>query len=540
MKRGENSDSKVPYKYTLIAFNPQLMQLFKFKRPYNILNNINTFIKKNERWIFIGLLIIGAFLRFSLLPYTEWFGDPARDLLVPQHILLYHEIPNLGHVASGTQPVFYYPPLYFYILAFIQIPSTNIWYILSVLVLMNIFGIGVFYSIVKRLSGIVSAVIATFLYVFSFYFLHNQTSITAYRFDLPIFLAGTLFHLIGIQKKQSRWIILGLFFLVVAASINYAILILIPVFLVWTIVYFRRHLEKPIYYFSFVYALFVVIYFNFARFIIKNYSWSTLFQPFLPQNNIKISANKFVPELIHQFSIITNNVFPIYTSFIMVIIATIVCLYLVKNHTKRFALFYPLSFLVLTLVLSAIKNPPESEGSYYFYSVTPFLFMIIGICSQYKKPYSICILSGLALIFLAWVTVRPVVDLYQQPKSFQIAESASTTIISELKQIQLQEQYPDMLFWRLRTISTYDAEWHMTTYVYFMEKKLGKLLHIYEHYNNLAWDGLEKYVVIVCMIDENTSLNWCKGDVLRLYPQAILVKQIPTVSLYPILLYKNQ
>lgn len=485
---------------------------------------------------FIVILITGAFLRLILLPNMEWFGDPARDILVAQHILRYGEIPNIGHVASGTNPIFYYPPLYFYILAILQIPSTNIWYIGSTMVLFNVLSIVVIFFLTKRLSDTLSAFIATTFYTYSPYILQNQSSITAYRFDLPIFLLGTYLHITGIQKKQPIVLFLSLFFLAIASSINYAVLILMPIFILWIIIYFHKHIDLILSILLYTYTLFIIIFYGFAKHTITLYGWTSFIAPFLPTNYIQIVDP--IHTFINHCILFLTNVFPEQAFVSLILILFLLCINIIWKRQRIVSLLYPLSFIMITIVLSALKKQPVM--SYFYYSVTPFLFILLGMCSTVKKPYGATIISGIIILFLGWYALSPG-DISIQPNlSYQKTEYAVDAIIAEIKKIKIQEQYPDILFWRLRVIDIYTNEWQMSAYAYFLEKKLGRLLKINDHYHNLAWIGTTDYLVIVCQADENTTTSWCHKHIIAEYPQAILIKQIITPLQYPVFLYRTK
>ena len=58
-------------------------------------------------------------------------------------------------------------------------------------------------------------------------------------------------------------------------------------------------------------------------------------------------------------------------------------------------------------------------------------------------------------------------------------------------------------------LSEKNIDWESTAYYYFFERKLGKLVRVYDYYNNLQWIGGDDYIVIICLIDDKTTLFWC-------------------------------
>ena len=442
---------------------------------HSVFRNITEIIKKNDR-VFLGFFIIfGALLRFILLPSTIWSGDAARDLLVSQHILIYHEIPNIGHVASGTNPVSYYPPLYYFLLAILQIPSTNTWYILSVFVLLNVASIGIFYCIAKRLSNSISALLATMLYTFSSYYLDQQTTLTSMHFALPLFFTGTLFHLAGIQKRQPSLVFFGLFFLVIASSINYAVLILIPIFLAWTFVTFKKDPKKTTYFICYVYILFIVIYFSLVKYIVTNYGWSTFLAPLSLDNNISI--RNFPAHIVEQYYTLLSTVFPLYTRVFMGILLIAIIWITLQRPKQIISILYPISFLVTTLLLCAVKR--GSVENYYYYLVAPFVFIIIGMCFQSKKTTVIAIiLVSTIFVCAGWSSIRNSEWLFHRSRTYQETEHTVDTILTELKSVENVRFNQNLSFVAITALNKTNYYWEGLKYSFFFEKKIGKVFWI--------------------------------------------------------------
>lgn len=497
-----------------------------------------TNIKKEYLYLSV-VILIAALTRFYVLPSTRWSGDPARDLLVSQHILTYHETPNIGHVASGTNPISYYPPVYYYLLAFLRLPSLNIWYILSVFVLCNVAGIGIFYLIAGRLSRPLSACIATTLYACSSYYLERQTTLSSMHFILPVFMLGFLLHLIGIQKRKMTYILSGLFLIVLAGSINYAALILLPVFFIWIYLTFKHQFRKTILSIFFSIVLICVLFSRFARFIISTYSWTTFINPLLPSNNIAIN-NNLIARFIEQYKNLSTTIFPFATSFIMISICfLIVSLLIYQNKKRAFFILYPLSFVIFTLVLGSIKN--TEFGSYYYYLVAPFLFIMISKCIEI--PISHKVFKFIPLIFLIIVfysVIQQIPSVLTRVHTYQDSERIADSIIKETAILQKSKGYKDFHFFQITALNKNNNEWEGLQYSYFLEQKTGKSFRVYDHYNNLQWINENDYVVMICMEDPKTSLQWCRDYFTLHYPSFILLKQIQSdSSTVPIFIYKN-
>lgn len=493
----------------------------------------------NKEYLYIAVVLcIAAVFRFAVLPTTGWNGDPARDLLVSQHILTYNEIPNIGHVASGTKPISYYPPVYYYFLALLRLPSLNVWYVLSVFVLLNIGGLGVFFLIAKRLSSPLSACIATTLFACSSYYIDRQTTLSSMHFILPLFLLGTYFHLAGLQKRNIKFVLSGLFFITLASSINYASLILLPVYILWIYISFRPDYHKTITSILFVYTILGILFFQFARFITTQYSFNTFISPLLPSNNTIINGNIF-RKFIEEYTKLSSAIFPTVTSLIMVLSVCIVFFILRQKKRNWFSLVYPLSFLFFTLVLSAIKNMPA--GTYYYYLVAPFLFIIISKIIDIPTQYHVlklvqCILLG--VVFFG--SAGHVPSVFNRINSYQNSENITDTIIVEAENLKKTEGYSDLHFFQIVALNQSNDEWEGLQFSYFLEQKTSKIFRIYDHYNNLEWINGNDYIVTICLTDDKTTLSWCNEYFRSRYPSYRLSKQIQSSpGQYPVTWYKK-
>lgn len=492
---------------------------------------------KKEYIALFFILILAAVFRFALLPTTVWSADAARDLLVSRHILLYHEMPNIGHVASGTNPVFYYPPVYYYLLALIQIPSTDIWYVLGVFVLLNITSIAVFYAITKQLSSPFPALVATSLYAFSAYYLDRQTTLSSMHFTLPLFLTGTLFHLTGIKKRKLVLICIGLTFLMVSASINYAALILIPVFFLWTCLAFKRHLEKPLFFLLFIYALFCLLNFHFAYYIVTHYGWAQLLTPFSPQHNTSLEQFS-VSNLVSQYGLLMSQPFPLYTRFVMNTFIFLLGTLPFRNRTMLLQACYPLSFLITTLLFSAIKNIPVI--GYYYYLVIPFVFVTIGIVIQpIPRNRIMILLSGAVILCTLWLTVVTIRLPFYRSNSFYAAEQTVNEVVSVVNTINTAQKSDNPHVVRITAFTKEGGEWESLAYGFFIEKKFGKVYQVYDHYNNLDWKASSDYFASVCQISDTTSQEWCNQQFTVKYPNYTFVKKITAPTNFPVMLYRK-
>lgn len=494
--------------------------------------------------LFLALILVtGTILRFVLLPTTHWYGDPARDLIVSRHIIKYNEIPKIGQAASGTNPMFFYPPIYYFLLAFIQIPSTNTWYVYSVYILFSVTTISTLYYIAKRLSGPWSAAVAVILYTFSSFYLEIHTTLNSDNFALPFFLLGTLFHLKGIQKNKSLDVFIGLFFLALASSIFYAAMILLPIYMLWTIVAFHNKPKKIAYFFIFTCAILGILFFRFFQYFLISGKGNILI-PLSPYNNISVSTDLFI-HLYYQYRLFLSTIFPFYTSLFMIFIPIAIIVFLIRMR-KFFSILYLLSFVFFTLLLCALKNKPVE--AYYYLLVAPFVFIIIGLITRYRIKRSPALLFSVFLVLLAsWSSMRGNEYFFLRKNTYREIEQVAMEIMSELKALQRQNHYQNLHFARLTVLNEKnEADWDGLNYAFFMENEAGKIFKVTDKIegaltvtNNLDWTTTDDYYVLICLLGSTTTLPWCLLNFNYEHPNYTYIRQIQTTSPFPIVLYKK-
>ena len=478
----------------------------------------NSFSKSAEIYIFLAIIVVGSVVRISVIPTTLWYGDVARDLLVSEHIFRYHEIPNIGHVASGTNPIFYYPPIYYFFLTLLKGPFMSIWYLTGIFVFLAVISLGLLYLINRQLFGVRIAMIATSLFALSPFYIDRQTTISSMHFTLPIFLGGTLLHLTGIQRRDKNYLFVGLFLLVVASSINYAALICIPIFLLWILVKFRK-LRNFFNSTTFVITCFYILYLPFAYFVTVHYGFDAFLFPFLPSSNVSPHSNVLL-NIVTEYRKIVMNVFPAGTSVLMILFP-IVLLVAQFRRKKTFPYLYVLGFIVLTLLLSAMKNKP-TENYYYFLMDS---FFISAICASFVDSFGFSIACVAIVSFFCWSNASSSLALVHREPSYQKTQTFMNAIVQKLQSTDPHLIQGNQIHFQFAAENRLSNDWDGLKYSFFLEKRFGKVFRIYDHYDNLQWITPDTYIVILCLVDYMTTPSYCLDYFKYYHPNHKLLKQ---------------
>lgn len=477
--------------------------------------------RKNTVYIIILVLIviISAILRFSLLPHTWWTGDAARDLMVSYHIAHYHEYPNIGHVSAWTTPYSFYPPFYYYLLSFFQFWITNPVTLLGIFIITNVLTIILVYGIAKTLKDEWTGVIAALLYASSPYYLIRQISLTSMYTAFIIFLVGVYLHVYGIKHKRILPMCLSFLFLTTAGSINYAAMILLPVFFCWSLVVFKKSFDKLFIMLDVIAVTLYILYTPMVLFITRFYGFASFIKPFNPLTNTRMNG-PISSHIVTNVYPLFKELFPIYTAVILVIVLVILTHAFLKR-AKQYgsALLYPLSLFLFTLLLSLIKN--TVVPTYLFYCVSAMFLIGLAIAIRYTRElpfpdlFRFIVPVTITVIFLL-SEVHQIPILFREPLALNDAQHISESITGEVRSIRQRDEYQDYSFFHVVALGKENGDWESTRYWYFLERNLGKLTSVDDHYNNLRWTATNpSYEFLVC---EGSELDWCRKKFNELHP----------------------
>jgi|GEM_PF-1432210 len=155
--------------------------------------------------IIFFITIIAAVLRFNQLTHRQyWMIDEERDAFIIKRILVEKHLTLVGGALPGG---FYLAPGYFYISAFFyNFTGLNPVGIGKVAAALSVLSIPLLFIVVKRMASVPTAVIASFLYTFSYLTVIYNRTWWPLTFS-PIVSVISYFSLFQIVKtKNLKWI----------------------------------------------------------------------------------------------------------------------------------------------------------------------------------------------------------------------------------------------------------------------------------------------------------------------------------------------
>jgi len=210
------------------------------------------FLKNKYFWVFIGIFVLGTFLRaYNFSPWLHFELDQARDATLIREAIDQGagNLPLLGPRAAGTflrlGPIFYYIE-YAFALVFGNAPAGSAMAILF----FGILSIPAFYLLFRRYFS--SKIILALLLVFS----SSLFMVTYARFAwnpnmLPFFvmiLIWALLKSVDVEEKKKRgyWLMLTALFLGIVAQFHFLAMIVLSITTVAFLIY-KRPKIKPLF-----------------------------------------------------------------------------------------------------------------------------------------------------------------------------------------------------------------------------------------------------------------------------------------------------
>lgn len=392
------------------------------------------FLKKQKLqfYIFLGILILGAFLRFYNYPYRYSLGEETiRDAVIGIEGARQLQFPLTGSFSSlgpfTFGPWYAYQLIIFYlIIPFVYSP----WIYLSIISVLYIF---IMHKIGKILGGDTFALILAFLVAISPAQIISATHLTSHN-NTNLFAALSIWlFLILLSKNKSKWWSLLLGFIIgVGMNLHFQMggLLILPLTL---LIYKRKFL-------NFVCSGLGVI-FSFIPMLIfeMNNHWFTtrnIFFYLTEGKNAIYVPNRwlfYVRDFWPSFWSDALGV-PVWFGYIIIILFVISLIWLGwKKKLSRNLVILILAFL-FNFILLRYYWGPRFFGYLNFLRPFVFIFTAFAIINlKYKRVY-----IGLILL--------PLIIFFSYPRVMsELAKDSFSELIRD-KVIELEQKYPNKQF----------------------------------------------------------------------------------------------
>lgn len=407
-------------------------------------------IQKLQFYILLGILILGAFLRFYNYPFRYSLGEETvRDAVIGIEGARQLQFPLTGSFSSlgpfTFGPWYAYQLIVFYLLVpFVYSP----WIYLSIISVVYIF---IMYRIGRILGGENFGLILSFLAAISPAQIISATHLTSHN-NTNLFAAASIWiFLIIISKNKSKWwhLLMG-FIIGVGMNLHFQMggLLILPLTLLIT----KRN------YLNFIFSGFGVICSFIPMLVFEaNNHWFTtknIFAYLTYGKNLTAVSNRWLFYLRDFWPAFWSDALgvPVWFGMIIMILSLVfIVRFFYKNKLSKSFIFLIIAFL-LNFILLRYYWGPKFFGYLNFLRPFVFIFTTFAIVNfKYKKLY----LGLLLIVFIIFFS-------YPRTLSELAPDYFTTTIYKKVN--DLERKYPTKKFALYTCAKKYSSSYNASTF----------------------------------------------------------------------------
>lgn len=470
-------------------------------------------------FLLIAILIFAFYIRIvNIIDYYPIdMADVARDYLVSSHIIPYKEFPSIGPYASND--LVRNSPVYYYLLAFFLIFSNDIFSLGVANIILQIVTIFIIYILARELFSRPTALLASFLFAFSSVSLYQSSFMWQPQAMQPFINLTYLLLVLAYTRKNYNLLLGSLFLLLFSLVIHLSVAVLVPLFLVLSVVIMKT-LRKSIYYYLFTVLFFLSLSIFFVYPII-NYQVVNK-QSVLTINHpiVTTSFSTFVSNFINSTKEFLNNLFPgqnenysflNYLVIFMVILSGI--FYFFKRKIQLRSKYYFLIILSVIIFFIIVYSVIDKNIPIYGYYFTPIFGISVIIVSEIiHSLYSRSTLLRICKIFLIVIFFFVMSSKFSfvtkgSNQKIMILNSAVNGIREEIVKIKKDENRSDLNFFQIRIYrENQDISGFDTIFWVPLEKAFQtKFTKVIDNLENIWSINDDKYIFLVCLTEDDQS-----------------------------------
>jgi hypothetical protein len=375
-----------------------------------------------ELTLLASIFIIGLFLRFTNFPDSLYFiGDIARDLIAGNLIANHNMNTGIGHWNSGLN--IYYPPYYFYFLAFLfKIFSGSIPAVLTCLTIISNSGIIIVFAILKKISTSTTALMGAFLYAISLELIYIGRSHLTVHLSIVIFLLAVYVLTVWIKTKKHSYLILNSLLLTLGSSVYFGIIIFIPI-TAMLIFYINNNSQKQEKFITIRYSIYSLIsYTLFQLPILFSLNTIEIFYKIARLELTTIFSNHYTFSNSY-FAILEffKRSFPFVNVFSIILWIALTLFLCIKNTT-----YLKISFLfVLTLSIHIVTYVKSGLSMFHYLALMqPLVILYISLSLEYLQKFNKILVFATFIVLSLSIngfTFQPQMNVYNSYAHFSSA-----------------------------------------------------------------------------------------------------------------------
>src|SRR3989344_2328990 len=455
----------------------------------------------NGKLLIASILLVGLVIRvFFLFRATPFAADTARDLLMGYHIAKFHEIPTIGHSASGNS--FVYLPYYYYLLGLINIFSTNPHIIIFIFTIWQSTSIILTYKIAESILDRTAGIIAALSVTLGSYFVTTHTWLYSGLLATPFILFAFYCFFKKMSSENTIYLYCLIFSLTVGSFFSYVSLVFLPIFF---LCFF--FISKKGGLVNFVIKLAVFTLFSLILSILPLYIFfgTSLLSAFNPYDKFQLNGtritNFFV--LLNQFF---HEFFPTLSSIPSAIFFVLFITGLFFLFQKSRKTFYKVGLLSISIfyliILTALKRGIVSL--HYFDVLYPLLVIKISVVFSFwlnvnRKLIPRFVTFALLALFFFYVS-NEFRYLFLTKNDFRNSKNKVELNLKSSEAVKRKNNFVGNYdFFQIYNYQPEESSWSSTISWYFWETITGnKIVKIIPTANNFLPITSNQFVYLWC------------------------------------------
>lgn len=457
--------------------------------------------------------------------------DEGRDLLVARHIAVFGERPLIGHWTAGISD-FRYGPYYYYLLSLINTLGDSPYFIFMFFTIWHSLSTVFLFFIGKNFVNEKVGKITALLYAASYIMIVTNNIWSAY-FSFQLIILSFFFFSFYYKTKKNYYLYTHILFLTLSVGTQYANIILLPGFILWSFLIGKKSLKKTE---ASLFLLFKNAGMYFGALLLSFlphifYYKSELLdvaENFMRDSNT-ISVRFFIQIMAENLQNIFRQLFKFPTRSllyigILIMVWVYVCLRrraLVRENLLLVATMFFSSLVVASLFTTSVQI-------YYLLSLYIFIFLGFGIIVNALTKSGVIQLILIMPILVAIFRISPRYAPHAVGNPIERVDTISGLISDNIKESDYQI-IDDFSILQNSNVS-HRKFFSAPEFYLFLEYKLDrKLVNIvYDTEFNIEEPNGKKYIFLVCRkyLDRNLQFVSCLDNFYENYDNYALDKTV--------------
>lgn len=451
---------------------------------------MNVIFRRRKYFILGIIFLLALFLRLiHLEDRIQWLGDTARDYLVATLHTKQHTVLDVGPYASGFNYPFYYPPLYYYLMASIISINGSILFFVSFVAFLQCIGVLAAYKIGEIVDSNLSGYLSALIIGVSLSSIKLASTVHGAIVALPILLIALVFYLKGLKTNNIITIWAGFLFLQLSSVISYTIVIVFGILFIYWLLYSNKSLFTKI-------GLTVILslqYYLLIYSLINYFGWSYLIQVVNPFYNFTDKTD---------YLISFKSVFTTYTDLLfnfdpntkvrgIFILGCLFLLFIINRQINVIKNLMPIILSIFTLFLAGVFR---GNNFLLHWSFAGFLLILISI-SVFLASLVVST-KGISKIITIAVTIIWVM-LLAQPSEYKYLKDDSLSSSKSLYSY-LVNKYGQNDNYHVYILDEHGTDWESMKIWVFYEQNGNSYYELTNEGKNIRYINQHpsKYIII--------------------------------------------